>query len=108
MTTSIRQVLTDAASSTADDIWLVESGPAGELYSNGLRIADLAEELDHSSDWIAPLRDAVAQGRQAWNTAQRIDVSLRRHKALEDEARTLKATIKSIDAAASSARLLQG
>ncbi|MBL37955.1 MAG: restriction endonuclease subunit S [Xanthomonadales bacterium] len=66
-------------------------------FENGLRIADLAEELDHSSDWIAPLRDAVAQGRQAWNTAQRIDVSLRRHKALEDEARTLKATIKSIE-----------
>lgn len=66
-------------------------------FENGLRIADLAEQMGHASDWIAPLRDAVAQGREAWHTAQRLEASLAQHKALEDEAKSLKATIKSIE-----------
>ena len=66
-------------------------------FENGLRIADLAESQGHASEWTVPLCDAVAQARQAWDTAQRIDASLTRHKALEDEAKTLKGTIKSIE-----------
>ncbi len=66
-------------------------------FENGLRIVDMAEQQDHQSEWLAPLRDAVAQGRQAWDSAQRIDTSLTRHKALEDEAKTLKGTIKAIE-----------
>jgi type I restriction enzyme M protein len=66
-------------------------------FENGLRIVDLAEQLGQTSEWIAPLRDAVAQGRQAWNTAPRIEDSLTRHKALDEEAKTLKATIKHVE-----------
>lgn len=69
----------------------------GAVFENGLRIVELAKQQGHSSEWIAPLRDAVAQGRQAWDTAQRIDTSLARHKVLEDEAKALKATLKGIE-----------
>jgi type I restriction enzyme M protein len=66
-------------------------------FSNGLRIVELAEELGHESEWIDPLREAIAQGQQAWNTALSIETSLTRHKALEDEAKELKATLKAIE-----------
>jgi type I restriction enzyme M protein len=66
-------------------------------FSNGLRIVALAEKIDHESEWIGSLREAVAQGQQAWNSAQSIDASLEHHKALEDEAKELKATLKGIE-----------
>jgi type I restriction enzyme M protein len=66
-------------------------------FENGLRIAELTEQQSHQSEWLAPLRDAVTRGRQAWDSAQRIDTSLTRHKALEDEAKSLRATIKAIE-----------
>jgi type I restriction enzyme M protein len=43
------------------------------------------------------LREAVAQAQQAWNSAQSIEASLEHHKALEDEAKELKATLKGIE-----------
>ncbi len=66
-------------------------------FGNGLRIVELAEELGFESEWIELLREAVAQGQHAWNTAQTIEEQLARHKALEDEAKDLKTTLKSID-----------
>ncbi|XSG84236.1 MAG: N-6 DNA methylase [Methylohalobius sp. ZOD2] len=66
-------------------------------FGNGLRIVKLAEEQGFESEWIEPLREAVAQGRHAWNTARTIENQLARHKALEDEAKELKANLKSID-----------
>ena len=74
-------------------------GLAGKdpTFENGLRIVELAERQGFGSEWVTPLRDAVAQGRHAWNSAQRIETSLARHKALEDEAKALKTTLKGIE-----------
>lgn len=66
-------------------------------FGNGLRIVELAEELGFDSEWLEPLRGAVAQGQHDWNTAQTIEEQLARHKALEDETGELKAKLKSID-----------
>lgn len=66
-------------------------------FGNGLRIVELAEQLGQESEWIEPLRDAVAHAQQAWHTAQSLETSLGRHKALEDEAKELKATLKGIE-----------
>ncbi|SFD91037.1 type I restriction enzyme M protein [Thiohalospira halophila DSM 15071] len=66
-------------------------------FQNGLRIVELAEQLGFDSEWIGPLREAVAQGQQARNTAQSIENQLARHKALEDEAKELKAALKAIE-----------
>lgn len=66
-------------------------------FGNGLRIVELAGQLGFESEWIAPLREAIAQAQQAWNSAQSVDEQLARHKALEDEAKSLKADIKAIE-----------
>jgi len=66
-------------------------------FENGLRIVEIAEQQGCHSDWLAPLRDAVTQGRRAWDTAQHIDTSLTCHKALEEEAKILKAALKAIE-----------
>ncbi|WP_260295762.1 class I SAM-dependent DNA methyltransferase [Sedimenticola hydrogenitrophicus] len=66
-------------------------------FANGRRILDLANEAGHNSDYAAPLNDAMEQGRQAYERAMNIAATLERHKALEDEAKTLKATIKGIE-----------
>ena len=66
-------------------------------FSNGQRIIDLANEASHASDYIAQLNDAMEQGEMAWERAQSITTSLERHKALEDEVKSVKATIKGIE-----------
>lgn len=66
-------------------------------FINGLRIVELAEQQGHPSEWIQPIRDAVEQSQHAYQTAQRIEAGLIRHKALEDEAKELKKTIKTIE-----------
>ncbi|MCU7928724.1 MAG: type I restriction-modification system subunit M [Candidatus Thiodiazotropha sp. (ex Dulcina madagascariensis)] len=65
-------------------------------FANGQRIIDLATEQGHVSDYIAPLQQAMQQGLLAHERAVTIAASLERHKALEDEVKTLKATIKGI------------
>jgi type I restriction enzyme M protein len=67
------------------------------VFGNGLRIIELAEQEGHSSECIQPLRVAVEKSLQAYQTAQRIEISLIRHKALEDEVKELKKTIKAIE-----------
>ncbi|GGB52287.1 restriction endonuclease subunit S [Oceanisphaera marina] len=66
-------------------------------FGNGLRIVELAIQQGLESDWIAPLKGAVEQAQHAYNTAQRVDINLTRHKALEDEVKELRATLKSIE-----------
>jgi len=66
-------------------------------FGNGLRIVGLAEQQGFESEWIEPLREAVVQARQAWNTAQSIEEQLACHKAHEDEMKELKATLKAIE-----------
>jgi len=66
-------------------------------FENGQRIIELAEQQGHASEYVEPLREAMAQGRQAYGRAAALTTSLERHKALEDEAKELKATIKAIE-----------
>jgi type I restriction enzyme M protein len=65
-------------------------------FANGQRILELANQLGHTSEYANQLTDAMQQGQQAYELAASIAVSLERHKALEDEVKGIKATIKSI------------
>ncbi|MET0109923.1 MAG: class I SAM-dependent DNA methyltransferase [Candidatus Thiodiazotropha sp.] len=73
---------------------LIQKAPQ---FANGQRIIDIATEQGHASDYIAPLQQAMRQGLQAHERATSIAANLERHKALEDEVKTLKATIKGIE-----------
>lgn len=67
-------------------------------FANGKRIVDLVAEQDHESEFIAPLLAAIEAGERAYAAAGRIQTSLERHKALEDEQSEVKASIKATDA----------
>ncbi|HEB57365.1 MAG TPA: restriction endonuclease subunit S [Gammaproteobacteria bacterium] len=66
-------------------------------FANGQRILDLATEVGHKSDYATPLSEAMQQGQQAYERAATIATSLKRHRALEDEVKTLRSTIKGIE-----------
>ncbi|MEW6406991.1 MAG: restriction endonuclease subunit S, partial [Chloroflexota bacterium] len=66
-------------------------------FDNGHRILDLAGQMQHQSDFIEALPEAMAQGKLAWERAQSIEKSLASHKELEDEVKGLKTTLKSIE-----------
>ncbi len=66
-------------------------------FTNGNRILDLASKVNHRSEFAKALAAAIEQGSLAKDRAVEIEKSLARHKALEDEVKTLKATIKSIE-----------
>ena len=68
------------------------------LFSNGQRVLDLAAFLGHTSAISTVIEQAMEQGQQAKATALRAEAKLAQHKALEDEAKTLKAVIKSTEA----------
>jgi len=67
------------------------------VFANGQRILDLAASQGFASDYIAPLEQAMQDGQSALNQAISLDNSLKRHKALEDEVKELRSTIKGID-----------
>lgn len=67
-------------------------------FANGQRVLDLAASVGHTSTFAAVIEAAMAAGQQAKATAERIEAKLTTHKALEDEAKTLKAAIKSTEA----------
>ncbi|MEQ9237039.1 N-6 DNA methylase [Coleofasciculus sp. E2-BRE-01] len=67
------------------------------LFTNGNRILELAAEVGHISEYAIPLKEAMERGQHAYNQAARITASLERHKALEDEVKTLRANIRSIE-----------
>ncbi|HEX7907554.1 MAG TPA: hypothetical protein VF534_05595, partial [Paraburkholderia sp.] len=64
-------------------------------FSNGQRLLDLAASVGHTSAVAVKIERAMTVGQRAKNTAERIEAKLITHKALEDEARTLKVMIKS-------------
>ena len=66
-------------------------------FSNGQRIIDLSKQVGHTSDYTEQLNDAMEQGQLSWERAHALTTSLERHKALEDEVKSVKATIKSIE-----------
>ena len=63
-------------------------------FANGQRILDLAAQFNHSSDYTALVEQAMAEGQQALQLAQKAERKLERHKTLEDEAKALKAKIR--------------
>lgn len=67
-------------------------------FANGQRIIFLAQEKGHESEFIAPLHEAIEAGQRHHAAALRIEASLTRHKALEDEQKELKSTLKGIEA----------
>ncbi len=66
-------------------------------FDNGQRILELAAQVNHHSEYSDPLTKAITQGKLAYQSAQTITQSLERHKVLEDEVKSLKATIKGIE-----------
>jgi len=66
-------------------------------FTNGNRILELAAKVGHISEYAIPLKEAMERGQHAYNQAARINASLERHKALEDEVKTLRASIRSIE-----------
>jgi len=66
-------------------------------FSNGQRILQLANQVGHVTEYAGQLSDAIDQGQMAYVRAQSITTGLERHKALEDEVKTLRATIKGIE-----------
>ena len=66
-------------------------------FDNGRRILGLAAEAGVVSEYAGPLKDAMEAGSRALALATRIAESLERHKALEDEVKALRATIKGIE-----------
>jgi type I restriction enzyme M protein len=67
-------------------------------FSNGQRVLDLATRVGHNSSIAAVIEQAMALGQQAKTTSDRTEAKLTTHKALEDEAKALKAAIKSTEA----------
>lgn len=66
-------------------------------FANGQRILELASQVGHTTEYAVQLTDAIEQGQQAYERALSITTSLEHHKALEDEVKTLRATIKGIE-----------
>ncbi len=73
---------------------LAQSHP---VFANGTRSLDLLAQAGLASDFTAPLKAAMEEGQAALEQAQAIENALADHKALEDEAKALKATIKAIE-----------
>ncbi|NIC36964.1 N-6 DNA methylase [Halomonas desiderata] len=66
-------------------------------FANGQRIIDLAAQQRFTTQLDLALRNAMEQGQRAYDRAQRLEAELEGHKTLENEAKTLKATIKAIE-----------
>jgi type I restriction enzyme M protein len=67
-------------------------------FGNGQRVLDLAAFVGHTSAITVVIEQAMTAGQQAKATACRAEAKLTTHKALEEEAKALKAAIKSTDA----------
>ena len=66
-------------------------------FANGQRILDLAEQVAVTSDFAATVQAAMEEGQLASAQADAIECQLSTHKALDDEAKALKAGIRSIE-----------
>ncbi len=72
-------------------------GQKEAVFANGQRILDLAAHFKHASDFTPIIKEAMENGASYKQQATRIEKQLARHKALEDEVRELKATIRSTE-----------
>lgn len=67
------------------------------VFMNGQRILELSAQVGHESEYEPLLRQHMKQGQLAYERSQVIVASLARHKALEEEVNSIKATIKGIE-----------
>jgi type I restriction enzyme M protein len=67
------------------------------VFTNGQRIYVLAQQVQHSSDYIEKITSIIEEGNSVYNQAQFIEKALAKHKALEDELKELKKNIKAIE-----------
>lgn len=67
------------------------------VFANGGRSLELLAKAGLVSDFAEPLKAAMKEGHAALNHAQGVEKALEDHKALEDEAKALKVTIKTIE-----------
>lgn len=67
-------------------------------FANGQRVLDLAKAAGHTSEISDVIADAMGAGLEAKASADRVEARLAAHKTLEDEAKALKAAIKSTEA----------
>ena len=66
-------------------------------FENGARILDLVGDAFATSPFSLSVSEAMEQGALAKRQADAIEFKLTRHKVLEDEVKSLRATIKSIE-----------
>ncbi len=66
-------------------------------FENGKRILELAKNVHHNSEYADSLLEAIEKGKMAQRMARKVEDSLARHKALEDEVKGLKAKIKGVE-----------
>lgn len=67
------------------------------LFANGQRVLELAKSMKHSSTFTSIVQEAIEGGQLARSAALQIETKLAKHRALEDEAKTIKAAIKSTE-----------
>ncbi len=67
------------------------------IFQNGNRIIELALSVDHSSDYSDKIKELIQKGSFAKERSDSILNTLSKHKALEDEAKDLKAKIKATE-----------
>jgi type I restriction enzyme M protein len=63
-------------------------------FASAQAILDLVNAVGFQSDFVSQIQTRMEGGAQAYADAQKIDTKLTRHKALEDEAKQLKADIR--------------
>ncbi len=66
-------------------------------FANGQRILDLAEQVGVTSTFAATVKTAMETGQHNKAQADAIEYKLSSHKALDDEAKALKASIRSTE-----------
>jgi len=67
------------------------------VFENGYRICELAGRVNHATDYTEKIEATIEQGISVYKQAHYIEEALSRHKALEDELKELKRSIKSIE-----------
>jgi len=66
-------------------------------FSAGQGILDLAKAASSDSEWIAQIQEQMKNGTRAKQQADACEQKLARHKALEDEAKEIKASLRATE-----------
>ncbi|MAP94617.1 MAG: restriction endonuclease subunit S [Ponticaulis sp.] len=66
-------------------------------FANGGRILKLLADVGLTSEYAAPLGEAIEKGAAAFEQARALTEALANHKKLEDEVKALKASIKATE-----------